>query len=122
MKNIKLRTLRKMLHPGCSSESNWSFKIYAQVLPWVSGVEGTGWSVAWHPVEGRDGQAEKVLQKHGLFFTDIKGLAFPVYYKTCNFPQAGVSNHIAYKTLASSKRKRLERSRPKLSKPSVIVI
>lgn len=88
----------------------------------MSGVEGTGWSVAWHPVEGRDGQAEKVLQKHGLFFTDIKGLAFPVYYKTCNFPQAGVSSHIPYKTLASSKRKRLERSSPKLSKPSVIVI
>lgn len=71
---------------------------------------------------GGTGQAEKVLQKHGLFFTDIKGLAFPVYYKTYNFPQAGVSSHIPYKTLESSKRKRLERSSPKLSKPSVIVI
>lgn len=45
----------------------------------VSGVEGTGWNL--------DRKAEKVLQKHGLFFTDIKCLVFPVCYKTYNFPK-----------------------------------
>lgn len=41
----------------------------------MSGVEGTyGVESGMTSVEGRDGQAEKVLQKHGLFFTDRKGL------------------------------------------------
>lgn len=60
------------------------------MLPWVSGVEGTyGVEPGMASVEGRDGQAEKVLQKHGLFFTDIKALVFPVWenYKTYNFPK-----------------------------------
>lgn len=49
----------------------------------MSGVEGNGWSLAWHPGEG---WAEKVLPKHGLLFIEIKDLVFPTYYKTYNLP------------------------------------